>query len=459
MPAQRKIALLALTPPQPKGEGHAGRTFPSYGIQRIAAAIRALGDPDVEVRLFDAEDYDAEAIAREVEAWSPDIVGISVFVWSLPVLLDVARRLKASEPERFVVIGGPSARVSMLAVDGYQDTADFVDAIVPGEGERVIQQLVRLPYFAPDTLATIQGVTYASEGRWIESTSRATPLDLADVPSPYEVGIGKPGAPGYLETYRGCPLHCLFCEWGFGDSATRTFPEDRVLSELRLLKELRPPSVFNVDPGLNLNARAFRALDAAEREVGLFTDAIHICEVYPSHMTPETLRFLDRSKHTYVGVGLQSFDDEVLRMHKRKQDAERLERVVREMSALGSHVGVDLQIILGLPGDTPKTFKATVERAMRLPADVRIYHLLVLPDALLDRSPPEFAMDFDPYTMRIRSCLGWSAAELQQTREWLVRLCEETGGSAGPWWWSLPGRPRDVAGEGRSGHAAAHGGP
>jgi radical SAM superfamily enzyme YgiQ (UPF0313 family) len=37
---------------------------------------------------------------------------------------------------------------------------------------------------------------------------------MSKIPSPYAMGLIRTGAVAYLETYRGCPLNCRFCEWG-----------------------------------------------------------------------------------------------------------------------------------------------------------------------------------------------------------------------------------------------------
>ena len=70
-------------------------------------------------------------------------------------------------------------------------------------------------------------------------------------------------------------------------------------------------------------------------------------------------------------------------------------------------------LILGLPGDSPASFRDTLRRALELPCRIRVYLCLVLPDAFLTRAPPEYAIDFDPITLQMRSCLGWSEAELR----------------------------------------------
>ncbi len=63
---------------------------------------------------------------------------------------------------------------------------------------------------------------------------------------------------------------------------------------------------------------------------------------------------------------------------------------------------------MGLPGDTPDRFRRTLDYALSLPTSVRAYHCLVMPDAVMTRGLRVFDMAYDPRTMAMISCLGWS---------------------------------------------------
>lgn len=161
-------------------------------------------------------------------------------------------------------------------------------------------------------------------------------------------------------------------------------------------------------------------------------------EIYPSVIRDEHLAFLEEVGTAYLGVGMQSMDPEVLRLHARPADSPRFEAAVR---SLASVTNIELQIIAGLPGDTPEGFRRTLAYARSLPAAVRVYHCLVLPDALLTRSLPDWNVRFDPTNMTMRSCLGWSEEAIEAMRLELRRLALSNGGKAGDFWWSFP-KPR-----------------
>lgn len=416
MTAVRRVALVCLTPKE-EVDG-APYESPSYGVRRIQAAVLAAPElADVEVRLFEARDLGAAQVVAQIDAFDPQVVGFSVYVWSFPPLLEVARLLKETNRERIVVFGGPSARPAMFALEPFRDSLNFVDAIVIREGEETFREIVSLSQRDAQSLAQVRGIAVPTAAGWQETAERPLLEPLDRIASPYQFDLMPHRQFGYLETYRGCPLSCKFCEWGISGGARRVFSKEYLVRELHALRDADAQGAFNLDAGLNLNIHAFRNLAAAEAEVGFFRERTLVCEVYPSHMNDDYFAFLEACNTSYIGVGLQSFNGGVLKAMDRPFMEAKFEPIVRDLARVGP---VEIQVILGLPGDDPESFKRTIDRARRLPAQVRVYHCLVLPDALMTRGGAELQMKFDPHTLRMISCLGWSEEQLAETRAWLI---------------------------------------
>ncbi len=147
------------------------------------------------------------------------------------------------------------------------------------------------------------------------------------------------------------------------------------------------------------------------------------------------LDFLRKVGSPYVGVGLQSFDPAVLKQVDRKYDEARFEAT---LDALNEVSRVAVEIIMGLPGDNPETFRLNFERARRLPTALRVYHCVVLPSALMVRSPPEHRLSYDPVTLKMHSCLGWSASALAGEAAFLDQEACRVGGQSGAFFWVFP---------------------
>lgn len=433
----RRIALVCVTPrPDTDELGHL--ELPSYGVRRVQAAV--VGDPenpDHVVRLIDLGRNDAAAYVREILAFEPEIVGFSIYVWSSETLVSVAREIRRRRPGCLIVFGGPSARAALFDLDYYKYPANYLDAVVEGDGEVVFREIAALRDLTPAAVRGVAGVTMPTRDGWFRAPRRAEGLDIDHIQSPFQLGLMQPGAVAYLETYRGCPMSCRFCEWGASEQSRAVFSCDYIAREMEAFDRLRAPAVFLLDAGLNLNMRAFRNLREANRRTGFLKKTLFWAEIYPSVIRDEHFEFLREIGPAYLGVGMQSMDPAVLKLHQRPNDSPRFDQAVRDLAAV---TNIELQIIFGLPGDTPEGFRRTLDYALSLPASVRAYHCLVLPDALMTRALPGWNMVFDPRDLAMRSCLGWSTEAINAMRAELNRRALGLGGKVGRFWWSFPRR-------------------
>jgi histone acetyltransferase (RNA polymerase elongator complex component) len=118
-------------------------------------------------------------------------------------------------------------------------------------------------------------------------------------------------------------------------------------------------------------------LDVAARYVerGLFA-SIRL-STRPDAVDMETLSVL-RARHvTTVELGAQTMNDEVLQLSRRGHTAEDTVKAVQDLREAGLKVGI--QLMPGLPGDSPAKFRETVAKVLTLrPEMVRIYPALVI---------------------------------------------------------------------------------
>ena len=410
--------------------------IPNLGLYMVEAALRKSGLPDLEIKVWDIAggDGNSERVAAEVIDFDPDVVGCSVFLWSFPFFLDAMGVVKADDPARLIVFGGPSARPVMLEHEPHRRKSAAVDLLVINEGEDAFREIVELAGRSPAALMNIAGLALRVDGAWRETTSR--PLgDLNLLSSPYEMNLMPGKGLGVLQTYRGCPFTCSFCEWGTMGSPKRVRTAESLGAEFAAMARIGLGAALLADAGLNLNQAAFHNLQIAARETGFLAHRGLICEVYPAKVRQEHLDFLAGVGNAYVGVGLQSFDNKVLANVERKYDEARFDDTLR---ALGQVATLAVEIIVGLPGDSPESFRRNFERARRLPCALRVYHCVVLPSALMVRSPPEHRLDYDPVSLKMRSCLGWSVEALAREAAFLTDQAARAGGRAGEFFWVFP---------------------
>ncbi|MCG8552298.1 MAG: hypothetical protein MI799_17995, partial [Desulfobacterales bacterium] len=150
------------------------------------------------------------------------------------------------------------------------------------------------------------------------------------------------------------------------------------------------------------------------------------------------LDFFSRVK-TVVGIGVQSLNAEVLRGMGRPFNHKNFLKIVEQLHGITQ---VTVEIILGLPGDNPVSFRRTLEELLELPCNLRVFSCLALPGALMDVGADKFRVCFDPLSFEVTNCLGWSQEALAREKQHLDKLTIRRGG------WRSPGRLETQQGSG-----------
>ncbi len=382
----------------------------SYSIHKLRASLLTCpGLEDAEIRVINRETSDPEALLEPLLEFQPTMIGASLYVWSLLPFRRLAEMYRTLHPDVPIVVGGPSARKNVFDLPPYHSFQRTVDAIVVGEGESVVRELA-LHHQEPDWQSTVRGLLVWNGDEWVSNGEAERP-QVDDYPSPYHLDTAPPGS-GFIETFRGCPVTCSFCQWG-GVSLGGVHSVEYLVEHLHGLRRAEVENVLFLDAAFNLSPRAFRNLAAADAEAEVLKDFTVFGHLYPTHVQDMHLELFAKMGRVHPAIGVQSFVPEVLERIGRTVDMQRFERVV---GAIRDDYGVDVELIMGLPGDTPASFRKTVEKAVEMADAVRIAFCMILPDALLDRARPHDGIEFDHETFFMKSCAGWSEDDL--AREW-----------------------------------------
>ena len=98
-------------------------------------------------------------------------------------------------------------------------------------------------------------------------------------------------------------------------------------------------------------------------------------EANPDDVTPEWCRAVSRLGVNRVSMGVQSFEDKILRLIGRRHTAQQAAEAVARLRAAGID-NISLDLIFGLPGQTPESWAASVRQAIDLqPQHISAYGL------------------------------------------------------------------------------------
>jgi radical SAM superfamily enzyme YgiQ (UPF0313 family) len=312
---------------------------------------------------------DPDALAAAYR--SPDVLAFSCYVWNERYSLELARRARARWPGALIVFGGPSVPRQPDRAALFLREHPFVDLLVLGEGEVAFREIL----CALDEGRPLDGIAGLalrerahSQGARL-TTPRARMADFGDTASPYLDGtfdqlleLRGSGAAGaaILETNRGCPFACTFCDWGQA-IASRVYelPIERIHGELDWIARRRIPYLYIVDANYGIRRRDIEII----HELGRLKAQTGYPQYVFFHLTKNAterhlgvvLALREAGIATHLALSAQDFEPRVLLAVKR--DNIRLENAL-ELRRICHERGIPTfnELILGLPEQTYDSF-------------------------------------------------------------------------------------------------------
>ncbi|MYB88537.1 MAG: radical SAM family heme chaperone HemW [Proteobacteria bacterium] len=131
-----------------------------------------------------------------------------------------------------------------------------------------------------------------------------------------------------------------------------------------------------------------RLLDAVARETGLAKDAEITVEANPGTFDQQNFAGFRSAGVNRISIGVQSFDDALLRALGRIHDANTARQAV--LAAKQAHFeNINIDVMYALPGQTLKQARRDVEQAIALtPSHISYYQLTLEPHTHFYRHPP-----------------------------------------------------------------------
>jgi len=301
--------------------------IPPLGLVTVAALLP--GDWN-----FKLLDLNTEPLSDHWFEWA-DIICTGGMLPQQPGILSIIH--KAHQFGKKVVVGGPDPTCQPNI---YTDA----DYIVCGEGENTI------PLFLKELNMGVPKGIYSGSGTADLTRSVIPRYDLIRFSDYLMVGI---------QYSRGCPYHCEFCNVIelFGRTQ-RAKTCHQVLAELQRLFDLGYRGhIFFIDDNFLSNGPP---VEAFLNELALWSEK----RKYPFYFQAEAsvnlagddhfLHLLKKANFRYLSIGLETVEDEVLKMAQKPQNMHRsFPDIIRKILAYG--MVVDASFILGFDNETDQT--------------------------------------------------------------------------------------------------------
>ena len=296
-----------------------------------------------------------------------DVVGFSTYVWNKNYNYALARRLKEINPGCITIFGGPEMPITKKNIF---DKLPFADVVIKSEGEIILRQL--LDAITNNTpWENIQGLVINRNGVAVDTGDGERISSLEDMPSPYLTGVfDKIMAEttdvewnATVETNRGCPYACTFCDWGsLTYNKVKKFNLEKVFAELEWIGQKGCGFVTITDANFGMfverdNAIADKLIEVQEKYGCPNSFSMSWAKDQKPEVFDIVFKLIKNPKFNQgLTVSVQSMDLDVLENIKRKNLAQ---HKIENIFALcdKNNVPVYTEIILGLPGETKDTWK------------------------------------------------------------------------------------------------------
>jgi radical SAM superfamily enzyme YgiQ (UPF0313 family) len=327
---------------------------------------------------------------------NPAVFGFSSFVWNHQYNVTLAKAIKKKFPSCIIFFGGPSVPYQD---ENFLKENNFIDFVIYREGELAFVNL----------LNHILGkeVDMGSIGYLEENTLKTFPchriVNLDDIPSPYTLGLFDDLIKKYkgtkvvlnaiIETNRGCPFGCTFCDWGnleFGK--VKKVGIHRVKQELEWMAKNEVELVSNADANFGI----FKDRDV---EIAEYMVQLHNKYNYPQIFDTNWNKVFTESLLDIVRpltekklvrrfmASFQSLNELTGKAIKRKNIS--LENFYKIFKICEENdVNIATELILPLPEETYDSFVSTLERFHDLGIVATVNLLTMLPNA--EMSSPEY---------------------------------------------------------------------
>lgn len=328
-----EILAKGLSFPSLSGRAKEIEALPSLGLLTLAG----MTPDEIEVEYLEVRDVDQDNLPTHFDA-----AALSTLTATAKEAYRLASRFK--EIGTTVILGGLHATLNPL------EAQKHVDCLAIGEGEVIWPQMMA------DLLTNQLKPTYNAQA--------IGPFDFDKSPIPRFELLNPDRYPRFtVQSQRGCPLSCEFCAASMRLSPKfRVKPVERVIAEIRLLKELyQRPFIEFADDNTFADKRHGKALmkALAKEQVRWFTETdVSVAD------DEDLIKMMRDAGCQQILIGFESPTFSTMDGVEQKSNwkARRTEQYLRAVETIQKHgVTVNGCFIFGMDGDGPESFSNVLD--------------------------------------------------------------------------------------------------
>lgn len=352
---------------------------PVNPLLNLALLARPVIEAGYAVKILDlnVEDGSDAFLEEEIRRQSPRFVGITFTTPLYAEAKRLAQFIKELKPHTILVAGG--AHATTFPNEIIKESS--FDVVAVGEADFILRDLL-----ITKDRKSIKGLVFKENGN-IEDTGRAGYInDLDELPIPawelYDLArynrlslSNRRSPPGYLETSRGCPWGCVFCNKNIQGRKFRPKSPKRVVDEIEYMLKIGFKEINILDDTFSTDINRAKAICDEIIKRGLKFPWHPLNGIRVDRVDKELFIKMKKSGCYKVSFGIESGNQAVLNIIDKKIRLEQVRNAVRWAREVGFETFG--YFMLGLPGETEESIKDTIRFAKELKLDIAKFNVTI----------------------------------------------------------------------------------
>ena len=365
------------------------RRFPPLSLLYMASMFRnegwtvKLADLSADPMLSEAEVIDIANFSQLVILTTNPFIDWQCPSYEIDVIINFCQKLP---PERLVLTGNHGTHYP-----GDTIKKSGAKMVVRGEPESIVLSIAKA-VIDQSSLENVDGISYQDNGKikhnkmpQVESrlTLPKPAYDLVDLNNyRYEL-IGNNFA--LIETTRGCPYTCSFCNLSMFAKSYRKRPIQHILDEIDELVEnhgCRSLYICDLEFAVNAKMATMVSEHLIERNYAEKYAFRWTCQTRADSVTPALLELLKKSGCELIHFGVESGNGDILSATNKRIDKDGIRKGI--FAAQKAGIKTAAFFMFGFPGENINTYQETLRFALELDPTYASFHpLLAFPGSPL----------------------------------------------------------------------------
>jgi tRNA A37 methylthiotransferase MiaB len=322
-----------------------------------------------------------EELIKQIEQTGVDILCTSHYIWNHDYLCEQLSRIKSKSKNDFKIIAG-GASIDVNINKEFFKHHPYIDYAVYGPGEVAFADIIthlttKKPLIAFNTSNCAwqnhkTGKTVIADYKVVKMIETSPYIHNKDMFIVMATHIKKQAKLAGKEvwipytTTRGCPYSCTFCDWNGGLGTKVSRRKNTYQQEIDLFEELSLTNMY-----------------LSDANVGLYNEDVDMIEYFAEKNIKKNSKFLIQGNYSKLNknnnlkiyhalargrlitrtlnFSLQDLNQQVLKNIDRPDIGwDEHVKIADELKTAHPHLVIKAQIIYGLPGQTPQTWKQTL---------------------------------------------------------------------------------------------------